>query len=59
MRWVRGYPWWQRVLGGAIAGVSVWYLVRLLVEANDAFDECTGDYPKELVEGESWRRFRR
>jgi hypothetical protein len=32
-------------------------LRRLLTEANDAFDECTGDYPKTLVEGEEWRQF--
>lgn len=29
----------------------------LLRDANDAFDECTRDYPKELVEGEPWREF--
>lgn len=33
-------------------------LKALLVEANDAFDEATGDYPKELVEGEAWRAYR-
>lgn len=26
----------------------------LLAAARDAFDECTGDYPKELVADEAW-----
>jgi hypothetical protein len=25
---VRGYSWWQRLLAGLVAGVSVWSLVR-------------------------------
>lgn len=29
----------------------------LLVQANEAFDECTGEYPKELVDGEEWRQY--
>lgn len=33
-------------------------LRALLSEANEAFDECTGDYPKDLVEGEPWRAYR-
>ena len=27
MRWVRGYPWWQRLLAGAFAGVMVLWLL--------------------------------
>ena len=27
-----------------------------LAEANQAFDDCTGDYAKELVADETWRR---
>jgi hypothetical protein len=30
-------------------------LRRLLKEANAAFDECTGEYAKDLVRGEKWR----
>lgn len=33
-------------------------LRSLLVEANDAFDECAGDYSVELVHDEPWREFR-
>lgn len=29
----------------------------LLAQANDAFDECTGDYQKELVADEPWRQY--
>ena len=36
---------------------TVTHLYRLLSEANDAFDEVTGDYCKELVDGEPWRTF--
>lgn len=32
-------------------------LRALLREANDAFDEVTDDYAKELVAGEGWRTF--
>lgn len=40
------------------AAYEIERLRALLEQANDAFDECTGDYPKELVEGEPWRAFR-
>jgi len=30
-------------------------LLRLLAMANEAFDECTGDYSAELVADEPWR----
>ena len=33
-------------------------LRSLLVEANDAFDECAGNYSVELVHDEPWREFR-
>jgi len=26
-----------------------------LVDASNAFDDCTGEYPQELVSGEGWR----
>lgn len=29
----------------------------LLAQANDAFDECTGDYSKKLVADEPWRQY--
>lgn len=29
----------------------------LLAQANDAFDECTGDNTKELVADEPWRQY--
>lgn len=33
------------------------HLEALLVEANEAFDEVTDDYAKELVAGEEWRTY--
>lgn len=36
---------------------AVGHLSWLLVEANDAFDEVTGDYAKELVKDEEWRQY--
>lgn len=37
------------------AAAEITRLRELLAEANDAFDECTGDYAKELTAGELWR----
>lgn len=40
------------------AAVEIERLRALLVDANDAFDDCTGDESKRLVDGERWRAFR-
>lgn len=44
--------------GGAALEERVELLEEMLREANDAFDEATGDYPKGLVHEEPWRAFR-
>ena len=40
----------------ALVAAEVEWLRGLLSDARDAFDECTGDYPKELVAGDEWYR---
>lgn len=40
------------------AAAEIQRLRGLLIAANDAFDDCTGEYPKVLTRKESWREFR-
>ncbi len=39
----------------AEAARTIARLQRYLVDASNAFDDCTGEYPQELVLGEGWR----
>lgn len=43
---------------GSEAADEIERLRSLLVDANGAFDECTGEYSAGLVHGEAWRDFR-
>ena len=41
----------------ACLGQRIEELEQLLRDANQAFDECTGEYAKDLVKNEGWRRY--